>query len=38
MEIGQMQSSFIGANNEFKGQNPRYVNGIVAFLLSININ
>lgn len=38
MAIGQMQSSFIDANNEFKGQNPRYVNDILAFLLSININ
>ena len=38
MAIGQMQSSFIDAINEYKGQNPRYLNDILAFLLSINVN
>ena len=38
MAIGQMQSSFIDAKNEFKGHNPGYVNDMVPFLLSKNIN
>ncbi|MGL5640459.1 MAG: glycosyltransferase family 2 protein [Mycoplasmoidaceae bacterium] len=36
--IGQMETSFIYAHREFNGNNPRYINDILAFLLSININ
>ena len=37
MAIGQMQSSVIDAKKEFKAQNPRYVNDIVALPHSIKI-
>ncbi|MGL4617044.1 MAG: glycosyltransferase family 2 protein [Mycoplasmoidaceae bacterium] len=36
--LGQLETSFTDANKEFKGNNPRYVNDILAFLLSITAN